>query len=107
MQATIVMLIALGGLGCQNPAGDLPPLPPVIAGPAELSADTNDSAPAPAPSPYPVYAGGPVISGDIPDDDSFGGCLKDTFYSFVFGRSPGVPSAREIEAAYNAGYYGR
>ena len=30
MQATVVMLIALGGLGCQNPVSDLPPFLPDV-----------------------------------------------------------------------------
>ena len=93
MQATVVMLIALGGLGCQNPGGDLPPLPPITAGPAETSADTPAYASAPAA--YPVYASNPVILGDIPEDDSLGGCLRETFCSFFIGRSPDVPSARD------------
>jgi len=103
MQATVVMLIALGGLGCQNPVSDLPPLPPVVA--AERPQDTPADYPPPAP--YPGYTANPVISGDITEDDSLGGCLRDTFCSFIIGRSPDVPSAREIEAAYHAGYYGR
>ena len=34
MQAMVVMLIALGGLGCQNPAGEMPPIPPIAGQPA-------------------------------------------------------------------------
>jgi hypothetical protein len=105
MQATVVMLIALGGLGCQNPASDLPPLPPVTAGPAEAAGEAPASAL--APTPYPSYVANPVITGDIPEDDSFRGCLRDTFCSFFIGRDPDVPTARQIEAAYYAGQYGR
>jgi hypothetical protein len=46
------------------------------------------------------------VGGDLSDDDSFGSCLRDTFCSFIIGRSPDVPSAREIEAAYYSGRYG-
>jgi hypothetical protein len=105
MQATVVMLIALGGLGCQNPAGDLPPIPSVTASPAQSPPDVP--AFTPAPTPYPVYATNPVITGDIPEDDSFRGCLRDTFCSFFLGRDPDVPTAHQIEAAYYAGQYGR
>lgn len=105
MQATVVMLLALGGLGCQNPASDLPPLPPVSGVPAGQSLG---SAPYynPVPSGCATYAGCPGYGGDPSDDDSFGRCLRDTFCSFFIGRSPDVPSAREIEAAYHSGRYG-
>jgi hypothetical protein len=113
MQAMVVMLIALGGLGCQNPEEKVP-VPPPIAVPVPESAPvaeqpaapSSETAPAYAPAPYPLpsYYGGPYPY-DAPDDDSFGACLRDTLYSFVYGRSPGVPSVREIESAYRAGLY--
>jgi hypothetical protein len=108
MQPTIVMLIALGGLGCQNPASDLPPLPSVAANPVvETPPAAEAPAYVPAPTPYPVYATNPVLTGDIPEDDSFRGCLRDTFCSFFLGRDPDVPTARQIMSAYQAGGYGR
>lgn len=116
MQATVVMLIALAGLGCQNPASDLPPIPSptVRAVPAELApAETAvESAPVPtsepAPPPYPTYIGASVFdSADPTEYQSFRSGLRDTFCSFFIGRSPDVPSAREIEDAYRAGYYNR
>lgn len=108
MQATLVLLIAIGGLGCQNPAPDLPPLPSVATAAAAPSVGDPSAVESTfAPTPYPVYARNPVLFGDIPEDDSLGGCLRDTFCSVFLGRSPGVPSARQIEAAYCAGYYGR
>jgi hypothetical protein len=121
MQATVVMLIALGGLGCRNPDSDVPPIPPVASQPAAPSsgsvpattslpaAASSGSVPAdvPAPSAYPAYFGAFYDGGDPTDDDSFGSCLRDTFCSFFIGRSPDVPSARQIEAAYRAGYYAR
>jgi len=105
MQATVVMLLALGGLGCQNPASDLPPIPPVSsvpAGQSQWSASYDD----PVPSGYATYAGWPRHGIDPLDDGCFGSCLRDTFCSFFIGRSPDVPSAREIDAAYHSGRYG-
>ena len=106
MQATVVMLIALGGLGCQNPVDNVPPIPPVAGQPA---APSTGSVPAyePAPSSYTPYYGGGFDSADPYDDESFGACVRDTFCSFFIGRSPDVPSARQIEAAYRAGYHSR
>jgi hypothetical protein len=106
MQATVVMLIALGGLGCQNPVDDIPPIPPVANQPAAPSA-APVPADEPAPPSYPRYYGAGFDSPGPGDDDSFGACLRDTICSFFIGRSPDVPSAHEIEAAYRAGYYSR
>jgi hypothetical protein len=105
MQATVVMLLALGGLGCQNPASDLPPLPPVSAVPA---GQLQGSVPYynRVPSGYATHAGWPGYGIDPSDDESFRSCLRDTFCSFFIGRSPDVPSAREIEAAYESGRCG-
>jgi hypothetical protein len=106
MHVTVLMLIALGGLGCQNPVDDVPPIPPVAGQPA---APSTGSVPAyePAPSTYTPYYGGGFDSADPYDDQSFGACVRDTFCSFFIGRSPDVPSARQIEAAYRAGYSSR
>ena len=44
MQAAVVMLIALGGLGCQNPVSDLPPiLPDVRQSASQPSTDAGAS----------------------------------------------------------------
>lgn len=124
MQATVLLLIALGGLGCQNPGADIASIPPNVAQPAARPpADGPESRPAgpqPAiPSTEPVapeiappmtispYQPGNHDLYGVQDDDSFGNCLRDTLWSFVIGRSPDVPSAREIEAAYRAGFYSR
>ncbi len=172
MQGAVVMLLALSGLGCQNPkeappppppgaeagiaplptprpqagiappslptnrttAGETPPPPPGAQGAATSPAPDGgpaDVAPPPAipaapplgegtpnsgpsgvgetsfvpPPPYPVYSGGPFSALDVHEDNSFGGCLRNTFYSFFIGRDPNVPSARDIEAAYQSGLY--
>ncbi len=105
MQATIVMLLALGGLGCQNPVSTLPPIPPgsgVAHGPSLGSVPSDN----PAPAGYATDSAGPGYDDDPSDEDSFGGYLRDTFCSFFLGRSPDVPSARDIEAAYYSGRRG-
>lgn len=108
MQATVVMLIALGGLGCQNPAGDLPPIPPSAVQPATAEPVAASLATEPPPPAYEPYLGASIFDmGEPAGHDSFGDCLRDTFCSFFIGRSPDVPSACQIEAAYRAGYYGR
>ncbi len=105
MQASLVMLIALGGLGCQNPASNLPPIPAVAA---ESAAPSSAYAPAyiPPATAYTAYAGSPAISDDVRGDDSFRHCVRSTIWSFVLGRDPDVASARQIEEAYYAGRYG-
>lgn len=108
MQATVVLLIALGGLGCQNPAADLPPVPSPAVQPAPIEPAIATPATEPAPPPYQPYLGASIFdTGEPPNNDSFGNCLRDTFCSFLIGRSPDVPSARQIEDAYRAGYYSR
>jgi hypothetical protein len=122
MQAMVVMLIAFGGLGCQNPAGEMPPLPPVAGQPAvnepalaspvvgqPAAPPPAVSVPAyePAPTSYAPYYGGGFDTTDPSGQDSFRDCVRDTFCSFFIGRSPDVPSASQIEAAYRAGYYNR
>jgi hypothetical protein len=105
MQATVVMLIGLSGLGCQNLASDLLPIPAATAATADSSA--NLTATSPAPTAYPTYAVSPPISSDIADGESFRHCLRNTIHSFFIGRDPDVPTARQIEAAYYAGQHGR
>lgn len=172
MQGALVMLLALSGLGCQNPKEAPPPPPPGAeagiaplptpraqagitppsspkpearpvdssrlspAGPgraAPMSPDggqgdvaqppsipaappLGDGTPAAGPTgdgdtsfvpppPYPVYSGGPFSVLDVHEDNSFGGCVRNTFWSFFIGHDPNVPSARDIEAAYQSGLY--
>jgi hypothetical protein len=123
MQATVVMLIALGGLGCQNPVSDLPPFLPDVRQSAgqpstEASPVTSDSpassqpstdagsvtSASPAPTAYPVYGQGPSGYPETVEDESFGTCMRNTFCSFFIGRDPGIPTAAEIEAAYHSSH---
>jgi hypothetical protein len=106
MHATIVMMIALVGLGCQNPEGDAPAIP-AIAGQSVAASGGSVAADALTPPSYATYYGGGFASMDLAEDESFGACVRDTICSFIIGRSPDVPSARQIEAAYRAGYYSR
>ena len=137
MHATVVMLIALSGLGCQNPEGVSAPTspaatppaatPPATAPPAATPPAATPPATAPPAEVGPAASGSGPISGydyappaygtfpsavcdcvaDPAGRDSLGRCLNDTFCSFIIGRSPDVPSVRQIEAAYCAGFYSR
>jgi hypothetical protein len=103
---TLVLLMALSGIGCQNKptiSGDVPPALPSTAGvPGDVSAQL------PGPSPYSAHLSAlQTPHHPLEDTGNFWGSLHDTFYSFFCGRSPGIPSAREIEASvyqYDAGY---
>ncbi len=125
MQGAIVMLLALTGLGCQNKPVDSTDLPAVLTpapatpspeAPAaattaipspETQAAATTASPSPetsaatttaTPPPYPRYF--PETYPDIEELYSTHlGSLYATFYSFVFGHDPGIPSAREIEAS--------
>jgi hypothetical protein len=109
MQATVLMLIALGGLGCQNAAGDLPPIPPVAAETAapppsvEIPPPTYNRVPAD----YPYYTASPSMMDDVAYDESFGRCVRSTFWSLIRGRDADVPTAHQIEGEYYASSYGR
>jgi hypothetical protein len=109
MQATVLMLIALGGLGCQNAAGDLPPFLPVAAETAAPPPSVETPPPTynRVPAGYPHGTACPSLMDDVADDESFGRCLRNTICSFFIGRDPDVPTARQIEAASHASSYGR
>jgi hypothetical protein len=108
MQATIVMMIALSGLGCQNAEPETPSVPPDASSPAPPAVAPLPSLNlAPLPSPYPADAAGQATNGDISEDNSFGECVRKTFCSFFIGRDPDVASMGQIEAAYHAGQYSR
>ena len=100
-----------GGLGCQNPVSDLPPvLPDVRQSAGQPSGEVSSVQPATtgytAPAPYPATIQDPsgvlrVGRTRIRSAD----CVRNTFCSFFIGRDPGIPTAREIEAAYYGGHY--
>lgn len=94
-----------GGQADVAPLPSIPTAPPLGDGTA-ASGPTGDGATSfVPPPPYPVYSGGPFSGLDVHEDNSFGGCARNTFWSFFIGRDPNVPSARDIEAAYQSGLY--
>ena len=102
MQGTVVLLIALSGLGCQNkPSGALP-VPLTSYGSGDWSA-AHGYPNAVAQPGYPAY----VASRDSGCDGSGypGGALRSTLCSFFLGRDPDVPTARQIEATFDSGGY--
>ena len=102
MQGAIVMLIALTGLGCDNPSSRSNDLPTSVS--PIVSPDVN---PVPMPtSPLPYSRSYVSVSGDTEiADTTHSSILRSTLYSFVLGHDPDVMTAREIEAsAYGYGY---
>jgi hypothetical protein len=101
MQAAVVMLMALTGLGCQNKPVDSTDMPSVLT-PAPAPASPSPEAPTTettaTPPPYPRFF--PEAYPDIEDLYSTHlGIMSATLYSFVFGHDPGIASAQEIEAS--------
>jgi hypothetical protein len=106
MQATVVLLMALSGLGCQNKPSTVVDTPPALP-----SASAGSSYPLmreAGPSPYAAHASALYTPyHPLEGPNGFWDSMRDTCYSFFHGRSPGVPSPREIEASvyqYDAGY---
>jgi hypothetical protein len=97
MSCTFVMLVALSGLGCQNKPGDSSDVP-VVLNPAPESPSPEALSGGTSPPPYPRY-----YPETLPDIEAMYGnrcsSMRATLYSFVFGRDPGIPTAREIEAS--------
>jgi hypothetical protein len=103
MQMSVVMVMALSGLGCQNKGCDVSPTPQTCytSSPCALNAYPGSF----APSGYPVYA--PSRYGrDNASDYTFHSSVRSTLWSFVLGRDPDVASASEIEATFYSGGYG-
>jgi hypothetical protein len=102
MQGSVVMLIALSGLGCDHKSCDVLQAPPTVDG--RYGANVDD--PSLARSGHPAYA--PLhYSGGDESGDSCGGSLRATLWSFVLGHDPDVPTVREIEATFHSGGYGQ
>jgi hypothetical protein len=99
MHGAILMLVALTGIGCQNKPVDSTDLPPVLTpAPASTSLEAPAAAATTSPPPYPRYFG-PTYPDVEEMYSTHLGSLRATFYSFVFGHDPGIPSAAEIEAS--------
>jgi len=101
MQGSVVMLIALSGLGCEHKSCDVLQSPTTVDGRYGAKVDY----PSLAPSGYPAYAPLHDSGGDA-SCDTRGGSLRATLWSFVLGRDPDVPTPREIEATFSSGGYG-
>ena len=100
MHGTIVILIALGGLGCQNKSCHASPAPPAGDGWCGAHVAFPSFAP-PSPAAYaPIHDHGDAA------DYSRGRSLRSTLCSFVLGRDPDVPTARDIEATFYSGSFG-
>jgi hypothetical protein len=104
MHGTVVLLMTLSGLGSHNKGCNVfqaPPTPIVSSGQCVANLSTY---PAVAPA-YPI---GPASTPGGCDTSGYsGGGLRSTLFSFVLGRDPDVPTARDIEASVYAGYHGR
>jgi hypothetical protein len=97
MQTTVVMVLALSGLGCQNKGCEVFATPPVV----NRGYDSNVPAWSGVPSGHPTFSGSTCGVGD--SSDYPGGRLRSTLWSFVLGRDPEVPSARELECSFYSG----
>ena len=103
MQVSVVMLMAISGLGCQNKGCDASPTPQTCYTSSQCA--TNAYPGSFAPSGYPAYAPG-SYGVATPLDYTAHGAVRSTLWSFVLGRDPDVASVREIEATFYSGGYG-
>jgi hypothetical protein len=93
MAATVLMTIALTGLGCQNKDSAIPPGP-------GMDGCTQESI---AASSFVPASGAPDVGSGSGVDS--GGALHNTLWSFVLGHDPGVATARDIESSFYSGGY--
>jgi len=103
MQISVVMVMALSGLGCQNKGCDPVPTPQIsyVGSPCASNVYPGST----ASTGYPAYAsGGNGVA--TPLDYTFHGSVRSTLWSFILGRDPDVASVREIEATFYSGGYG-
>lgn len=98
MHASVVLLMALSGLGCQNEIPEAIDSPPAAYDTAASTFGSVNSGHT-GPSGYSAYSSAFSSDFDASDKLGFGGALRDTIWSFFLGHSPGVASAREIEAS--------
>jgi hypothetical protein len=103
MHASVVMVMALSGLGCQNKDCAPSPIPRIYYGSSQY---TTNAYPGIVGQPaYTAYGPGGYRIGH-PEDYTFHGAVRSTLWSFVLGRDPDVASVREIEATFYSGGYG-
>jgi hypothetical protein len=99
MQGSILMLIALSGLGCQNPTVDASQMPAAPSATVAPVAPALEAIPgSAAPPPYPRYFPENYNSFEEIDNRTPWDNMRATFCSFFIGRDPDVPTPRQIEA---------
>jgi hypothetical protein len=100
MHGIVVTLIALSGLGCDHKSCAVAHSPPAL----DVRCGAHEDGHAFAPTGYPAYA----PSGyNCESPGHSGHSLRSTLCSFVLGRDPDVPTAREIEATFYSGGFGQ
>jgi hypothetical protein len=105
MHATLALLLAVSGLGCQNRSCDVVGAPGFA--PFAACADTDQfSGDVGRPMHFTDASGAISPYYQLEEPAGFGDSMRDTFYSFFLGRSPGMPSAAEIEASAMRAYWG-
>jgi hypothetical protein len=100
MHGTVVTLIALSGLGCDHKSCAVSQAPPALYAGYGAQGDGY----AFAPTPYPAYTPSDHTCGS-PGHSGYS--LRSTLCSFVLGRDPDVPTARDIEATFYSGGFGQ
>ena len=104
MQGAMVLLMALTGLGCQNPTGEVghAQRPPCRCRTRRHTACRRRCR-ATTPHAYPQYYPAPISTSSTVIAPH--GTMCTTFCSFFLGRDPDVATADEIEASvYGNGY---
>jgi hypothetical protein len=102
MAAMVMIVLALGGLGCHNEAGGTPQAQPACiqsTGHCGVSAYLGPSSALGYSSPHETSSSGAGHTLDYP-----GGALRATLMSFILGHDD-VPTVREIESAFYSGQY--
>jgi hypothetical protein len=100
MHGTVVMLIALSSLGCDHKSCAVDQAPPALDARYGAQGDGH----ALAPSGYPAYT---PSDSDCGSPGHSGHSWRATLCSFILGRDPDVPTAREIEATFSSGGFGQ
>jgi hypothetical protein len=106
MQASMVMMLALTGLGCQNKeasASDAVHVTGYEIDPPSFSSgqgggySTANSASSFAPTPYPEISARLYARPSQTHSVDWHAELRSTLYSFVYGHDPDVSNVRQIE----------
>jgi hypothetical protein len=98
MPATVLTMIAFFGLGCQNKYSEPGPMP-ILGGWSQVSPTSGSFATTNG------VPGAASLYGQCDSDGYSGSVLHDTLWSFVLGRDPSVPTARELEESFYSGGY--